>query len=85
MESASGRVTTGARPHMIMVMKTMIIKMNAPEDGFGTAGKRMKCWSTFVTPGAPRMHDDASVYLGTNEESKGLGHTSAVHVHPSGT
>ena len=55
-----------------------------PRMDFGPPEKRMKCWSTFVTPGAPKMHDDASVYLGANEVSKDLGHTSAVHVHPSG-
>ena len=52
---------------------------------FGPPEKRMKCWSTFVTPGAPKMHDDASVYHGANEVSNDLGHTSAVHVHTSGT
>ena len=39
MEPAPGRQTTGARPHMRMVMMTMAIKMNAPKDGFGTTGK----------------------------------------------
>ena len=39
MESAPGRQTAGARPHMIMAMMAMMIKMNAPEDGFWTTGK----------------------------------------------
>ena len=69
---------------MIMVMTTMMIKTNAPEDGLWTTGKRMNCWSTFVTPGAPKMHDDASVYPVTNEVSKDWGHKSALHVHSSG-
>ena len=50
----------------------------------GPPEKRMNCWTTFVTPGAPKMHDDASVYHVPNEVSKDWGHKSALHVHSSG-
>ena len=44
-----------------------------PRMDCGPPEKRMNCWSTFVTPGAPKMHDDSSVYPVTKEVSKDWG------------